>query len=109
MSPVPNEASAQSNQSLWCALRIPKVLWFLHVDSEDSDQTRQIRVFAGRTSHSVVFFMHWLILPSVACTDSFNVVCLPCVTDGKSKKFSVRLFSVKKVSYIDYIFKTENK
>ena len=34
---------------------------FLHVDSEDSDQTGLIRVFAGRTCHFIGFVMLWLI------------------------------------------------
>ena len=46
-------ASTQSDQSLLCNQWVAKDLSFLHVDSEDSDQTgrmpRLIRVFAGRT------------------------------------------------------------
>ena len=47
-------ASAESDESSMCAQWIAKNQSFLHVDSEDSDQTgrmpRPTRVFAGRTS-----------------------------------------------------------
>ena len=53
-----------SDSSL-CALRVSKKR-FLHVDSEDSDQTGQmprlIWVFAGHTCHFVAFVMRLLIL-----------------------------------------------
>ena len=52
-------ASAQSDQSSLCAQWVAKDPSFLHVDSEDSDQTgwtpRLIWVFAGRTDHFVSF------------------------------------------------------
>ena len=59
-------ASTQSDQeSLLCAQWVVKDPSFLHVDSEDSDQTgrmpRLIGVFAGRTCHFVGFVMRWLI------------------------------------------------
>ena len=48
-----------------CAQWVTEVPMFLHVDSEDSDQTgwipRLIWVFAGRTGHFVGFVMLWLI------------------------------------------------
>ena len=56
-------ASAQSDQSLRCALNA-----FLHADSEDLGQTgrmpRLIIVFAGRTCHFVDFLVTWLIFLS---------------------------------------------
>ena len=58
-------ASAQSDQSSLCAQWVAKDPNFLHVDSEDYDQTgrmpRLIWVFAGRTCHFVAFVMRWLI------------------------------------------------
>ena len=57
--------SAQSDQSSLCTQWVSKDPWFLHWDSEDSDQTKQmprlIGVFAGRLSHFVGFVMLWLI------------------------------------------------
>ena len=57
-------ASAQSDQSSLCAQWVAKDPNFLHVDSEDSDQTermpRLIRVFARCTCHFVGFVMRWL-------------------------------------------------
>ena len=69
MACVPSEklrsawASAQSDQSLRCALKwVAKDPRFLHAESEDSDQTgrmpRLIWVFAGCTCH---FAMRWLM------------------------------------------------
>ena len=66
-----NTHTAQSDQSLQCVAKDPS---FLHVDSEDSDQTGQmprlIWVFAGHTGHFVGFGMRRLIslnfqIPSV--------------------------------------------
>ena len=58
-------ASAQSDQSSLCAQWVAKQPSFLHVDSEDSDQTWRIpsliRVFAGGIGHFVGFVVHWLI------------------------------------------------
>ena len=59
----------KSDPSLRCALKwVAKDPRFLHVDSEDSDQTgrmpRLIWVFAGRTGHFVGFVMRWLIWQS---------------------------------------------
>ena len=42
-------ASAQSDQSICCALSG----WFLHVDREDSDQSGQMSVYTGRTGHFI--------------------------------------------------------
>ena len=53
---------------------------FLHVDSEDSDQTgrmpRLIRVFAGRTRHFVGFVMRWLILSKEQYTCTVKLIFL---------------------------------
>ena len=59
-------ASAQTDQfSLW-AQYVAKDPRFLHVDSEDSDQTGQmprlIWVFAGHTGHFDGFVIMWLKL-----------------------------------------------
>ena len=58
-------ASAQSDQSSLCAQWVAEDPMFLHVDSEDSDQTgrmpRLIWVFAGHTCHFVGFLMRLLI------------------------------------------------
>ena len=47
-------------------LQVAKHSMFLHANNEDSDQTGQmfrlIRVFAGRTGHSVGFVVRWLNL-----------------------------------------------
>ena len=55
---------AQSDESSQCAQWVAEDPIFLHMDSEDSDQTGQmprlIRVFAGRTSHFVGFIMRQL-------------------------------------------------
>ena len=52
-------------QSSLCAQWVAKDPKFLHADSEDSDQTRQmprlIRVFAGRTGYFVGFDVTRLI------------------------------------------------
>ena len=40
---------------------VAKDLAFLHADREDSDQTGQIWVFAGRTCHFAGYFMGRLI------------------------------------------------
>ena len=52
---------------------------FLHVDSEDSDQTgwmpRLIWVLAGRTGHFAGFIMRWLIL--VQCLDHRRAITSP--------------------------------
>ena len=61
-------ASTQSDQSSLCAQWVAKGPWFLHADSEDSDQTgrmpRLIWVFAGRTLILLVLscrgsYIHW--------------------------------------------------
>ena len=52
-------ASAQSDQSLRCALNKIKDPSFHHADSEDSD--RNGRVFAARTGHFVCFVILRLI------------------------------------------------
>ena len=54
-------ASTQSDRSTLCAQWLAKDPSFLHADSEDSDQTRLIRVFAGRTCHFVGFVTRRLI------------------------------------------------
>ena len=58
-------ASTQSNQSALCAQWVAKDSRFLHVDSDDSDQTgwmpRLIWDFSGHTCHFVHFIMIWLI------------------------------------------------
>ena len=52
------------SESSLCTQLVAKDLSFLHADSEDSDQTRQmprlIRVFSGRTCHFVGFLMRQL-------------------------------------------------
>ena len=59
-----DRASAKSDQSSLCAQWVAKDPTFLHVDSEDSDQTKQmlrlIRVFAGYKAHFVGFVMRRL-------------------------------------------------
>ena len=54
------------SESSLCAQWVAKDPSFLHVDSEDSDQTGQmprlIRVFVGHTCHFFGFVMRWLIL-----------------------------------------------
>ena len=54
-------ASAQSDQSSLCSLRVAMDTMLLHADSEDSEQTgwmpRLIRLFAERTGHFVCFVM----------------------------------------------------
>ena len=54
-------ASAQTDQSSLCTQGVAKDPSFLHVDSEDSDQTGRIWVFVGRTCHLVGFVMRCLI------------------------------------------------
>ena len=53
------------SESSLCTQWVSKDASFLHVDSEDSDQTgrmpRLICVFAGHTCHFVGFVMRWLI------------------------------------------------
>ena len=69
-------AATQSDQSLQCGQWVVESPMFLHVDSQDSDQTgrmpRLIRVFAGRKGHYVGFVMRRLILLQVKCEVSCN-------------------------------------
>ena len=69
---------APSDQSSLCAWWVAKDLSFLHVDSEDADQTgwmpRLIRVFAGRT----------LILLVLSCHGSFYNVLKKLWTFGSA-------------------------
>ena len=62
------------SESSLCALWVAKDLWFLHSDSEDSDQIGQmprlIWVFARRTGHFVGFVMLWLWLTLFRLVDS---------------------------------------
>ena len=56
-----NDCAPSESESLLCAQWVAKGPRFLHADSEDSDQTMLIWVFAGRTCHFVAFVMSRLI------------------------------------------------
>ena len=72
-----------------CAPRVAKGPSFLHADSEDSDQTgrmpRLIWVFAGRTSHFVVFVMMRLN-PHCLFFEKKNRIEIPFFKTNKQKK-----------------------
>ena len=81
-------ASAQSDQSTLCAHWVAKDPRFLHADSEYSDQTRLIWVFAGRTSILLVLSWGGSFLSCIRFTVSLpesRFSCLPLKTVNSMK------------------------